>query len=147
MNRRGLLPLAALLCLTLTACQAEAPQEVDTAEPYERYGEAIDTEGALPVQALLAEHGEYLGEIVKVEGSVAEVCQHQGCWLTFQPEGALHPVRIMVAETDEGDYAFTVPDDISGRRAIVQGVLTEEEASGDEPELILTATGVLVERA
>lgn len=143
MIKKGILSLVGLLCLTLAACQAEAPREVDTTEPYEHYGEAIDTEGALPVQAILAEPEEYRGEVVKVEGAVADVCQSDGCWLTFEPEEG-RPVRIEAARNDEGGHAFTVPDDVSGRRAIVQGILAEDDG---EETLVLTATGVLVERA
>ena len=89
-----------------------------------------------------------------------------GCWLTLQT-GDGNNVRILVARKESGDYAFTVPKDISGRRVVVQGTLAEEtllegtqrhlaEDAGREvdeeslepkTELQLTAQGVLVEKS
>jgi hypothetical protein len=36
-----------------------------------------------------------------------------------------------VARKEDGGYAFTVPKDISGRRVVVQGTLTEETLSAE----------------
>lgn len=156
------------LALLLGACgaeQADAPAAAaaDVIAPYDVYGEAFSDEGALPVQAVVAEREQYLGQSVKVEGTVAEVCQAKGCWLTLQT-GDGNNVRIHVARKESGDYAFTVPNDISGRRVIVQGTLAEEtllegtqrhlaEDAGREvnadslqpmTELQITAQGVLL---
>ena len=158
-----------LLALVLGACaaeQADAPAAAatDMASPYDVFGEAFSDEGAVPVQAVVAERDQYIGQAVKIEGTVAEVCQMAGCWLTIQA-GDGDNVRILVARTESGDYAFTVPKDISGRRVVVQGTLAEEtllegtqrhmaedagrevdeESLAPKAELQLTAQGVLVE--
>ena len=157
----------------LAACQSEAPQAYDTADTYDLFGETLTPEGAVPVQAVVAEPATYLDQAFKVEGTVAEVCQEAGCWLTLQTDTGTN-IRIHVARDDAGAYAFTMPKDISGRRVVVQGTLTEttlseemaehyeedgamaehhdEDAGHDEDaasraELQMTASGVLVEKA
>ncbi len=158
-----------MLALVLGACgaeQAETPATTDTTSPYDVFGEAFSDEGAVPVQAVVAERDQYVGKPVKIEGTVAEVCQMAGCWLTIQA-GDGDNVRILVARQESGDYAFTVPKDISGRRVVVQGTLAEEtllegtqrhlaedagrevdeESLAPKAELQLTAQGVLVEKS
>ena len=136
----------------------------EAATPYDSYGEAFSAEGAVPVQAVVAERAEYIDQTVTVEGTVAEVCQAKGCWLTLQT-GDGNNVRVLVARKESGDYAFTVPTNLSGRRVIVHGTLAEEtllegtqqhlaedagrdvdaDALAPKTELQLTAQGVLVE--
>jgi len=162
--------ISLLLALVLGACgsqqTADAPETAatDALTPYDVYGERFSDEGAVPVQAVVAEREAYLGRSVKIEGTVAEVCQMAGCWLTLQT-GDGNNIRILVARNEDGNYAFTVPKDISGRRVVVQGILAEEtllegaqrhlaEDAGrvvdDETltpatELQMTAQGVLIE--
>ena len=159
-----------LLALALGACgseqAADAPEAAatDALTPYDVYGESFSDEGAVPVQAVVAEREEYLGRSVKIEGTVAEVCQMAGCWLTLQT-GDGNNIRILVARKEDGNYAFTVPKDISGRRVVVQGMLAEEtllegtqrhlaedagravddETLAPKTELQMTAQGVLIE--
>ena len=159
-----------ILALVAGACgteRAETPAAAaDAASPYDLYGQSFSDEGAIPVQAVLAERDQYIGQSVKIEGTVAEVCQMAGCWLTLQA-GDGDNVRILVARKESGAYAFTVPKDISGRRVVVQGTLAEEtllegtqrhlaEDAGHDvdedtlapkDELQLTAQGVLVEKS
>lgn len=152
---RRLLPHLIILTL-LGACQAP-----ERSSPYETYGESFTDEGAVFVQAVLAEPALYVGKSVKMEGTVAAVCQMAGCWLTIRGDGQDH-VRILAPRNEDGSYRFTVPRDISGRQAIVYGTLTEEtlteeaarhlaeDAGQDadvraaEREFRLTARGVLV---
>ncbi len=160
-----------MLALVLGACGAEqvdapAAAAIDTASSYDVFGEAFSDEGAVPVQAVMAERDQYIGNSVKIEGTVAEVCQMAGCWLTIQA-GDGDNVRILVARKESGEYAFTVPTDISGRRVVVQGTLAEEmllegtqrhlaedagrevdeESLAPKAELQLTAQGVLIEKS
>ncbi len=146
-------PVLALLVIVIFACGA--PE--DTSH-FDVWGDAFDEEGALPVRAVLAERAEYMGEPVKIEGTVSAVCKMMGCWLTLRSEGH-ESVRILVARDEEDNYKFTVPTDISGRHAVAWGTLSEEilthdarqhlaeESDGVTPperELRLTAWGVLV---
>src|SRR5690606_23235592 len=96
---------------------------------------------------------------VQVTGTVDAVCQKRGCWLVLRDGEAR--ARVLMK-----DHAFTVPMDIRGRTARVEGTLErrtfsvaqarhlEHDAGRDgaavtEPrrEIVLVATGVTVEGA
>lgn len=155
-----------LLAVTaLPACQGERPSLPETQALYDTYGAAdVTAAEAVAVDAVLAESAPYLRRTVKVSGTVAEVCQMKGCWLTLDGHHG-GDVRIFVAKTDSGAYRFTVPKDISGRHVVVQGWLEAktldeetqrhmaEDAGEDVPEelaprreLQLTADAVLVQK-
>ena len=172
--------LALFLAVSLGACQpsgrtSEAPEASRTSEvpdpsrtsegavPYQVYGESLTPAGALSVESVAAAPSTYVGEVVKVEGTVRQVCQMKGCWLTLEAEAG-PDVRIRVPKTGTGEYLYTVPTDLSGRRVVVEGKLEEstlseaerrhyaEESGGDldgdvQPllELSMTATSVLVQ--
>ena len=101
------------------ACMQAGP------EAYDVYGEPANALAAIAVEAVVADSALYLGEVVGLVGTVHDVCQMKGCWLTLQGiEG--EQVRVDVARTAAGDYAFTVPTGIGGRRAIARGVLRQD---------------------
>lgn len=154
--------------LLFAACQQtdhtnHAQHATEAAVPagFAVYGETLSPDGALPVQDVVLQPATYAGQTVKLKGTVAEVCQAAGCWLTLQTDTGTN-VRILVARNADDSYKFTVPKDISGRQVVVEGVLEaatlsqaeadhlaadagqEATASGDQTELRLTATGVLV---
>lgn len=56
---------------------------------------------------------------VKLTGKVVNVCQHSGCWLTL----AFGKEELMVNIKDQ---AFSVPKDISGKTAWVDGIAYRE---------------------
>lgn len=70
-----------------------------------------------------------MGPSVTVEGRVSKVCQKKGCWLALDTGDAM-PLRVTVPRTDAGDYAFTVPTDLTGW-ATVSGTL--EQVTLDAP--------------
>ena len=162
----------ASLVFLLAACQTEETLDTEAAEveeataisAHDTYGEALTTEGAVPANTVLADREQYVGKTVKIEGTISEVCQMMGCWLTIQA-GDGNNIRVAVPRDDDGKYVYTVPKDISGRHAIVEGTLTEEtltvetqrhlaEEKGEEApedlepiaELQMTASGVLIEK-
>jgi hypothetical protein len=96
------------------------------------------------------------GQVVRVTGTVAAVCQKAGCWMTLQ-DGAAE-ARIFTRE-----HKFFMPKDIVGKRAEVEGKLRSKtvtaafakhlaEDGGKDPsrvegpqrEYLVTATGVRV---
>lgn len=188
MNRLLLLPL--LLGLFLVGCQ-DAP-DVDDMEladeaadleatdglvmvdgtEYVAYGDllAMDEDEevvALDPAALTQDLGTYQNTVVRVEGTVAKVCQMKGCWLTLQnPTGT--PIRVEVPRDEEGEYVYTFPTDLGIAEVIVEGTVTSDETDvetlrhfaedegrpADEVEaitepqqtVILTARGALVKQ-
>ena len=150
------------LILLLSSCEPQSRGMVPEAETYDSYGEASTDEAAIPAVALMADVSSYLGQTVKIESEIVEVCQFKGCWLTLDT-GTGYPIRVEVPRTEAGEYVYTVPKDIGRRRAIVSGTLVEKHLSDSErshyaedagdasalpPPIILqiTATGMLIEK-
>jgi hypothetical protein len=107
----------------LAACRPEAPPESPAApDNYDVFGETISAEGAVPVRTVVDAAEQYDGQTVKLEGTVYEVCQMAGCWLSVDAGDGRY-VRVAVPRNDDGSYVFTVPTDISGRHAVVEGAL------------------------
>src|SRR6056297_3416193 len=68
--------------------EVETVVELD-GETYVSYGDPlrVDEGGivALDPAVLTEDLGTYENTVVRVQGTVAKVCQTKGCWLTFQP--------------------------------------------------------------
>jgi hypothetical protein len=82
------------------------------------YGDPISGEQVLPSDQLLLAYKETeLMDTVTttLRGTVSEVCQKKGCWMTMDSgESGQMMVRFK-------DYGFFVPKDISGREVVVHG--------------------------
>ena len=164
--------LIVALVVTVVACQNNADvNEAPTVEDvpvelanFEHFGEVeVAPEGAVPVSLAVAQADESEGDLVTLEGEVAEVCQMKGCWMTLIT-GEDETIRVTFK-----DYGFFVPKDISGRNVVLSGkmkldTLTVDvlkhyaEESGKSQEEIdaisepsiewaIVAEGVLVKKA
>lgn len=143
-----------ILALALAACQPTPEQPpaddastetapVATAD-YEPFGDAVTPDNAVPVATVAADPSPYVDQTVKLEGTVAEVCQMKGCWFTLQaPQG--RNVRLMVPRDADGNYVFTMPKDISGSTVIVEGTLTEETLSEETQRHLAEDAGEPIE--
>lgn len=149
------------LIIALSACQSETSETAP--EAVTEYGAPVRAAEAVPAPAVLADLDTYLNRTVTTEGRVTKVCQKKGCWLIL--DTGAQPIRVHVARTEHGEYAFTVPTDISGAHAIVTGTLKRatldpdtqkhlaEDATSSETaelpsdtELQITARGVVIEK-
>jgi hypothetical protein len=169
------IPVSAL-ALLLSACGGgDAPAESDSPPAPVEVAAAGDVVGAapaagavLPASEVIARADELDGQVIRVEGEIAEVCQMAGCWLTFHNEAGV-PFRVAVPREEGGGYEFTFPTDIAGSNIVVEGTLDvtetdaatrrhlaedggaspEEVAAITEPErtVVLNATGARIERA
>lgn len=119
--------LAALLVLVaglvLGGC-AQNNASPDAASPT-TYGAAVDAGAALPVQRIAAAPAQFADQTLVLEGRVSAVCERKGCWLALATEAGRAPLRVEVARTGTGEYAFTVPTTTSGW-ATVQGRLVAD---------------------
>ncbi len=80
------------------------------------FGELISAEGAEDVNSLLAsvDNDEELN--AKVSGTIVEVCQSKGCWMTLQLDNG-ETMRVTFK-----DYGFFVPKDAAGKTVIIDGI-------------------------
>ena len=138
-----------LTVLLFCACEAQ-----NDSSSFVGYGESFDILGALPVEAVLAEQHLYVNARVSIEGTVHAVCQHDGCWFILRSVGG-QDLRVDVERTTAGAYVYTLPRDISGRRAVARGVLVSSRPSQAEQAhlegegaggatLVLSAAGVMI---
>lgn len=104
---------------------------------------------------VLKDPGKYSGKLVRLSGTISDVCKKKGCWMILG-EGE-RSVRVKFE-----DYAFFVPKDSASKQAVVEGTLEAVELSDEEVEHLaseagkspgsirkkavqMTATGVLIE--
>lgn len=93
-------------------------------ENFTKHGDEISSENALTTN-------EFLNQVdveestFKVRGTIEEVCQMKGCWMTLKNETGEN-VRVTFK-----DYGFFVPKDISGREVIIEGIAKKEVLEED----------------
>lgn len=91
-------------------------------------GAPVTVRDAVSIADLSARTESYVGQVVRLEGTVSGVCQGSGCWAEVRAEdGAVFLARSM-------DHSVLLPTDCLGRRIVVQGVVTELEAVEESEE-------------
>lgn len=117
--KRALFPLSILLsCLVLSLV---APAAYAEAAP-QTFGAPLTLKETISIARLLADPKAYEGKVVRVEGSVSDVCPKAGCWMDLTTaEGT---VKIKV---DDGVIVF--PVDAKGRAAVAEGKVEVKELS------------------
>jgi hypothetical protein len=102
-----------------TACNSTGQSKVMASEGAQSgdqtFGEAFTPEAVVAYQDLSAKVTDTDSVAVAVRGTVAEVCQSKGCWMSItNGEGEEMMVRFK-------DYGFFMPKDIAGREVIMNG--------------------------
>ncbi len=126
---------AALSTALMFACGTDGAQDT-TAEAeteavkMESFGEDITPDNALSYSELVSKmaQSEQDSMNVKLIGTVQEVCQVKGCWMTIgsEEEGA-EPIMVRFK-----DYGFFMPKDIAGRKVIMEGKAFAEKTSVED---------------
>ena len=81
-----------------------------------KYGEGVTLEKAVSIEQLLASPADYLGQEIRVDGTITGVCKKRGCWMQVTDEKG-NGVRIKV---EDGVIVF--PATSMGNTASAQGV-------------------------
>lgn len=114
------------------------------------------------LSTVLGSPAKFAGQTVKTEGTVARACTKKGCWMELQTADGKDAAGMRVSFKD---YAFFVPLDSQGARAVIEGTvevktLSKEEAThlegegakvarndkGEAVELAFVASGVELKR-
>lgn len=101
-----------VLLLIALACSAPT-------EKFGGHGEEITSKDAISMDEFLSQVNEE-EKTFKVRGTIEEVCQMKGCWMTLKNDQGAN-VRVTFK-----DYGFFVPKDISGSEVIIEGIANEE---------------------
>lgn len=89
------------------------------------YGKAIDpTSEVVSYSDFLTKMDEMNGKEVILKGTVADVCQAMGCWMTLSADGKTTRIKT--------EHEFFLPKDVAGREAIVSGKFMISEISEED---------------
>lgn len=127
------------LSLALTACDsdsrepaadgtegAEAVASAPAVEAGSSFGDTFTLSEAQPVDVVLAEPAAFVDKTVRLEGTVVDVCEMRGCWLTL---GAQNGDALRVKVRD-GEMVF--PMSARGLTAQVEGTITSHTISVED---------------
>ncbi len=127
--------LLATCGVALSACATAPPARTEATASATASAAAPVTVGAftagtaLSVDDALARSASLDGQEVRVAGTIRQVCQAKGCWLTFSTGGG-QTLRVMThGEGEEDSEELLFPKDAAGRHAEVVGTLRVAEES------------------
>jgi len=106
-----------------------AETETTEAQENEVFGEAFTPQEALSYLALQEKMQSIDSVEVQFTGTVQEVCQAKGCWMTIAEQANSEDTPVMVKFKD---YGFFMPKDIAGRKVVMNGYAFREVTSVDE---------------
>jgi hypothetical protein len=90
-------------------------------------GAPVTVEQPVSIAALAASPETFVGQTVRLEGTVKEVCQGLGCWVEVQDAKG---TTFMAKSLDD---SVLLPKDCAGRKVVVQGVVTALATEHEEP--------------
>lgn len=96
------------------------------------YGAGVTLAESTPIATLLEAPDEWVGEQVRVEGVIAEVCEMAGCWLELR---AADGDRVVKVKVEDGEIVF--PVSARGKTAVAQG--TFERLEFDRESFVVRA--------
>ncbi len=113
--------LFSLAALSFAACGThtqeqgteQTAQVADTTLMY--FGDTITADGAVPATNLMASLSGKDSLKIKLTGTIEEVCQKKGCWMTLGL-GDGKNMRVSFK-----DYAFFMPKDAAGKTVTIEG--------------------------
>ncbi|MDN5349417.1 MAG: hypothetical protein PWQ54_813 [Bacteroidales bacterium] len=84
------------------------------------FGEVITKENALVAELALDQITDDTTFGLKLTGTIHEVCQHSGCWLTIEMKNGEELMVNML------DHAYEVPKDAAGKTVWAEGIAIRE---------------------
>lgn len=119
---RSLMKCTALLGLVLAVASPLAAEAKGKA-----YGDGVKRHVATPIEKMLADPAKWVGQDVRVDGIVTDVCAKAGCWLELSDEKTGKGIRFKV---EDGEIVF--PMTAKGRKASAEGTFEEVIMSPEE---------------
>ncbi len=112
--------------LSLVAALAVATLTVSAADSGTKYGGGVTIDKATAIADLVKSPDQFTGKAVRVEGTIAAVCEEMGCWIQLEDPATKAAIRCKV---EDGVIVF--PVSAKGKKATAQGTL---EKIGEDPE-------------
>lgn len=105
------------------AKSVEAGDQQEMSVDGQTFGEAFTAETPVNYASLMDKLQSADSVNVQFKGTVQEVCQAKGCWMTISSAASSDEAPIMVKFKD---YGFFMPKDISGREVVMNGYAFKE---------------------
>ena len=124
----------ALIGAVLASCTAK--EEVTASEGYaaaetaaitapgQLYGAELDVTGSTPIADLYSD--EFVGQKVRVEGTIVNVCAKRGCWIEIGAEGG----DTVIFKVNDGEIVF--PMKAKGSQVVAEGMWGKTVVSIEE---------------
>lgn len=91
------------------------------------FGAGVKLTDSMPIATLLADPKAHVGQTVRVEGMIVDVCPKRGCWMDLAGTAPGQKVRFKVTD---GEMVF--PVDAKGKYAVAEGVVAVNELTLEE---------------
>ncbi|RKR82958.1 uncharacterized protein DUF4920 [Mucilaginibacter gracilis] len=115
------------IAFALASSVTFAQSKITPARAGVTYGKTVTADKAVGVAALkteLSKDSVYKG---KISGEVVEVCKKKGCFMKIKQLDGSSPIMVQFT-----DYAFFMPQNIVGKKVVVEGVAKLNETSVTE---------------
>lgn len=100
-----------------------------------RFGEPLAANAMrVTLDQVLRTHEQLRDRVLRVDGQIVAVCQHQGCWMEIRDGSTQAHVRMH-------GHSFFVPRDVNGKRASITGTIVAAHAPTECDESAREATG------
>jgi len=113
--------LSLILVITIGFGMVSCSSDKAAAEG-EEYGQGITLAESMTLNEVFTQVSDLNGKVVRVSGTVSDLCKHKGCWMQVSDGKQVITVRFK-------DEAFTLPANAAGRNVDFEGLLIAETIS------------------
>lgn len=106
-----------IIALGLMACSSD-----NGASLGDQFGQDLTLEKVTPVAEVFTNATDLNGQMLRVSGTVTDLCKHKGCWMQVSDGQNVLTVRFK-------DEAFIIPASAKGRNVDMEGLFIVEKIS------------------
>ena len=117
MFKHTLLMVVLILSFGLMACSSENAEVAG-----DQFGQTLTLAKVTPVAEVFTQAQDLNGQMVRISGTVSDLCKHKGCWMQVSDGQNVLTVRFK-------DEAFIIPANAVGRNVDMEGLFIAEEIS------------------
>jgi len=90
--------------------------------PGDKFGQDLTLKKITPVAEVFTQANDLNGQLVRVTGTVTDLCKHKGCWMQVSDGQNVLTVRFK-------DEAFIIPASAKGRHVDMEGLFVVEKVT------------------
>jgi hypothetical protein len=93
----------------------------------QQFGKPLTLKEETKVSEIMAKPDAYNGKLVKVSGTVTDVCPHKGCYIIIASDQRFQSIQFKV---DDGVIVF--PANLKGKKVVAEGTVFKWTQDGDD---------------